>query len=171
MREIKFRGKRVDNEQWVYGTYHYCTQDGIMSTRKWGTIPDVIDEEIKFNCHWILEHKTPNHPGWDIRESFAPRAVIPETVGQFINHEIGNEKSFEGDILKSGNGKFWVITWKYQSFYVDNKSIRDNGKNKFGGNEEYEFHEYMRMLVKSATTIEKIGTIHDNPELLCQPEK
>ena len=57
MREIKFRGKRTDNGEWVYGGYAYCAKD---------------------DTHWIavigVDHIS--HIG-------RHKQVDPATVGQF----------------------------------------------------------------------------------------
>ena len=54
METIKFRGKRVDNGEWIYGSYHRTNTDG-------------------YERHFILPEK-----GWKYNYEFE---VIPETVG------------------------------------------------------------------------------------------
>lgn len=72
MREILFRGKRVDNGEWVYGYYNNRTND-------------------KEDIHCILEK-------FPITVS---KKVIPETVGQFVCLDKNGERVFDGDIIKA----------------------------------------------------------------------
>ena len=71
MRQIIFRGKRIDNGEWVYGWYAplVCNDKTV--------IPNIKDY---------------NGSDWK---------VIPETVGQFTGrYDKSNNKIFGGDIVK-----------------------------------------------------------------------
>lgn len=81
---IKFRGKRVDNGEWVYGAYVHNNGN-----------PYIISHEIAEVCEdeYI-------HPAWWYR-------VAPESVGQFIwlEDEKGVEV-YEDDVVSYGCGEY-----------------------------------------------------------------
>lgn len=82
-REILFRGKRKDNNKWVYGSL-ICDV-----FNKWYIHPN--------NCSFAISYYE----------------VIPETIGQYTGFDdINNKKIFEQDIIEEGcNGLISSVVW------------------------------------------------------------
>ena len=142
MREILFRGKWIDNGEWVYGNLNYGT---------------IKIESIK-DSYYISDFDV--NP-WD--KKFYP--IIPESVGQYTGLTDKNgKKIFEGDICNINipriDGGFsthnnCLCSFEYGKFmfssYSDIYFCMGNG---------YGYPDTCHQ------NIEVIGNIHDNPELL-----
>ena len=145
MREIKFRGKRVDNGEWWYG--HLIQSEGncyITSN------PSIID------CNWLSngESTLDNNFGGLIQ-------VIPETVGQYTGvNDKHCKEIYKGDIVKCTNDSDEIEEWD-----------SDTGI----GAVEWEENGYFWNITKVSNGmgdiaykryIKVIGNIHDNPKML-----
>ena len=136
MREILFRGRRIDNGEW---------QTGYLAG--FGLITDGEPEDISRKFGW--------YHGQDVYVGLCE--VVPETVGQFTGLTDKNgTKIFEGDIIgrEDRNGETYAVgVVKYGTF---NCSCCDGVYGWFidGGD------------IRDIDYYEVIGNIHDNPELL-----
>ena len=81
MREILFRGKRIDNGEWVYGFY-FCMYH---------------DDDRKHLHHFIIPLNVPIPKDKPIGEIQVE--VDPETVGQYTGLTANGKKIFDGDIV------------------------------------------------------------------------
>ena len=142
MREILFRGKRLDNGEFVYGNLFVSDKDG-------GT--------------YILAWSRTVTIDWE---------VVPSTVGQFTGLLDKNGKRiFEGDVVKytfdmpdnpnaTENGKKVIIGRVFFSDWRASFSVTA-GRN-CSRNLNNDLFNYAR----NGNRVEVIGTIHDNPEFL-----
>lgn len=137
MREILFRGKRLDNGEWVTGA-PFIAADCCKMICAVAVHPDFVDEG---NVYYS--------------EGFP---VNPGTVGQYTDLQDKNgTRIFEGDICRNTRtGEIVSVKWHgTMAGYVWSKPRKDN---KY----LYDFGELFRVYDK----YEVIGNIHDNPELL-----
>jgi uncharacterized phage protein (TIGR01671 family) len=146
MRKSKFRGKRVDTGEWVYGCL--ISDDGKSFIVSWvGYCGD--EKYLEFADRYL--------------EVFAYE-VIPETVGQYTGVRCTNGKEIYGDD---------IIRIRYCGC-LSNDSW-DVCAVKYHGDEDYPAFDLVPPIggesnglsyAKALCEIEGCGNIHDNPELL-----
>lgn len=138
MREILFRGKRLNGDGWAYGDLSYHVHDG---------------EVYVFPGD-----------GYDSPDCYE---VYPNTVGQYTGLTDKNGlKIFEGDIVRyiyePGEG-FWnanqlsVVVWEHTGFKLDGII----GTNKFAL-----LQGWLVSVPCDKKFFGVVGNIHENPELL-----
>ena len=143
MREILFRGKRVDNGEWVEGFYV--------------NVPEHYKQEMSGKSYIV-----------SINNGLFME-IVPETVGQYTGLTDKNgKKIFEGDIVKYHlwDDKFDYCEVKFGYFYAAMDSYNGGPALGFylaGINGKADDIGFFENLYKF---VEVIGNIHDNPELL-----
>lgn len=125
MREIKFRGKRLSNGQWIYGGISVFNGDVTM-----------FDENDFANSAYDVD---------------------PATVGQYTGLKARNGKEiYEGDKLRIRGNVTAVVVWRNQGFDIlDTCAWTPTNKGVIEG-----------FVYVPTKTMEIIGNIHDDPELL-----
>lgn len=155
LRTIKFRGKRTDSGEWVYG--HYFTTP---LTAEYEILPEngaFFDSGLRYRRHAIAD------------ENGCAFEVAPETVGQHTGlYDSERKEIYEGDLVEYRNFMYnfdsnqkhiGVIEWRDKAslfcctrLIVDGKPVKP----------EYDFRgvhfEWSKI----------IGNIHDNHSMLTQ---
>jgi hypothetical protein len=141
VREIKFRGKRQWNNEWLVGNL-------------------IIDKSGK---KYIVPCKYFEADGHHLSyedDTDTPVFVDQESVGQFTGlHDKNGKEIYEGDILgfKENNSVFWHVHWDENKYDLPVGFVFGC----FGMTSTYP--QYMHPDIK---VLEVIGNIHENPELL-----
>jgi uncharacterized phage protein (TIGR01671 family) len=94
MRETKFRGKRVDNGEWVYGS--------------------LVVPNIGTTCVYIY-----NNAGVEFSGELAQWEVDPESAGEYTG--LQDKKAvdiYEGDLAINAVGEKGIIRYKDGAFYL-----------------------------------------------------
>lgn len=141
MREIKFRGKRLDNGEWIYGSLLVSHFKDDKKERYFIT---------QFSGNYTFEHE-----------------VDPNTVGQFTGLRDKNGRDiWEGDIFKEdGSGIVRSV------FRVPGGLAFEDNPVSFGYDHRAPVYPYssiaeMQSVSWLSQCCEVIGNIHDDPELL-----
>jgi uncharacterized phage protein (TIGR01671 family) len=136
VRDYKFRGKRVDNGEWVYFNQYgaYVDKNG----------NEISPKRFTRDCGY---------------------KIIPETVGQFTGlHDKNGKEIYEGDICQfyrhSDISHMHEKTDIAQIYFF---------RGAFMYNTKYVNERTLSSLWRPGESVEVIGNIHSNPELLEVP--
>jgi len=150
VREIKFRGKRVDNGEWIYGNLV------------------VLDDD-----YYIIPQTKPyrDTPFESYRWGWLDQRVDPETVGQFTDLlDVDGAEIYEGDVVQCEyvsyvqkgivrypkTERIWTATVEYDK--VNPCFVLVDIANK--DHLEYDF------VICDLLRLKRVGNRYDNPELL-----
>ncbi|MCF3107300.1 YopX family protein [Niabella sp. CC-SYL272] len=158
-REIIFRGKRVDNGEWVYG----CLVTGF-DERKGRESVDITYQQF--------EGASMDYP-YPIVTTFYSE-VIPETVGQYTGlTDMNGKMIFEGDVFFEeiehswGDDRYYfVITWISEWAMFSALSISEYNEYLDTGIEHLDRMISFNIEPDDIEKLHRAGNIHDNPELI-----
>jgi uncharacterized phage protein (TIGR01671 family) len=151
MREIKFRGKRVDNGEWVYGSFCLTTHYAGKPIQK----PVIIAQSELCNCClWKPDSEDKPVKAYE---------VDPNTVGQYTGLKDKNGKEiYESDIVTAN----WY-DYEEPSHTLTGEVIYAEGWLAFAiWDEQNKTMSEINGNGYYSWDIEVIGNIHDNPDLL-----
>ena len=135
MKQILFRGKRIDNGKWVEG---YAFDDGMVDSKRM-FVGKVV----------IADYHGPGMEKYDLGIDF--REVDPETVGMYSGlDDTDGKKIFEGDIVVNDLSRFHALSNKPHVVRFE------NGK--------FPYITDKISSVVGYRPVKVIGNIYDNPE-------
>lgn len=146
MREILFKGKRVDNGEWIEGML--INGDGYVFIAPRVNMLSFNRQKLAFNLHGC--------------------EVVPDTVGQYTGlTDTNGNKIFENDVVKCNDE---IINAEFTAFV---KFGNPNGEYNWGYQLNFIAGDTANLdillwveMEEGSAYIEVIGNIHDNPELL-----
>lgn len=147
MRELLFRGKRVDNGEWVEGFYvHLLPGKGRNSYRIYAGYAETDFGDF--------------YPDW--------YEIDPATAGQYTGLTANGKRIFEGDIVKLIDSRFrysyaGVVCFYEGSFCIKLKGFREEIFHRIGEKEKWQ-----EMGASGTLTYqyEILGNAYDHRELL-----
>lgn len=94
MRPIKFRGKRLDNGEWVFGDYcHHLFHE------KCKPSPSISYPNVETQCNMYIE-------------------VDPDTIGQYFTTLPDGTELYEGDIVLIKDSVTATVVWSGHGFHI-----------------------------------------------------
>lgn len=165
MREILYRGKRIDNGEWVYGGIYVNGKDHYIVTRE-KYVPDTRDwDEAEYY------EKNPKYKPNHIK-------VVAETVTEFTGLCDKNGKQiFDGDVLLTDGWEKNIVVydrigWDSGVGLTGFTSVSIDDWQDWSYGTDYETKERFAVCDRciDLRNIEVIGNKYDNPELLVVKE-
>lgn len=140
-REIKFRGKMIPENEWIFGTILRIPA------------PPVCFGKSETDKYYIQFPDPRYMLDWNMPYKMVQGEVNPDTIGQYTGlHDKNGKEIYEGDIvkIKYRDEDIGKVIYEHNGFSIDVTNMNKNyGRVSFVNN-----------------FMEVIGNIYDNPELL-----
>ena len=140
-RTIKFRGKMIPENEWIFGTILRIPA------------PPVCFGKSEIDKYYIQFPDPRYMPDWNMPYKMVQGEVNPDTIGQYTGlHDKNGKEIYEGDIvkIKYRDEDIGKVIYEHNGFSIDVTNMNKNyGRVSFVNN-----------------FMEVIGNIYDNPELL-----
>lgn len=153
-REIKFRGKMIPENEWIFGTILRIPA------------PPVCFGKSETDKYYIQFPDPRYMPDWNMPYKMVQGEVNPDTIGQYTGlHDKNGKEIYEGDIVLYEDWEMAYEGGGNDSFI--NKGIVEYCEDNCCYNvTERQTVDITDVLYKDNEDLEVIGNIYDNPELL-----
>lgn len=142
-REIKFRGKMIPENEWIFGTILRIPA------------PPVCFGKSETDKYYIQFSDPRYMPDWNMPYKMVQGEVNPDTIGQYTGlHDKNGKEIYEGDIVK--------VTYKNETEIFEVRYDEENTCFRM----YYEDLKFLDFAIEEVDLYEVIGNIYDNPELL-----
>lgn len=161
MREILFRGKRMDNGEWAEG-YLYEHEPALVGI--------VSENDVPEPSKWFIART--GFADWNMPRPVEFVEVYPSTVGQYTGlNDKNGKRIFEGDIVRTHyantrNADFVEQVVFHNGRFSSLYELRGPGTGKMWSNLPDGVKHFPVDKQPYMEWCEIIGNIHDNPELL-----